>query len=157
LDCFKVACARGRHKDQRRSAHHVGTEPDHIQTITGRSRAGHGTELLGDRRYLCYSSQVRRAFALVMLLLVVGTATGAFAAVTQEASCEDCGEQGTGCCPPVCPQCVCIARGVTADVVAAGVVVPPPEGGAVVRVGEDAGAPESAEPGEIFHVPIVGR
>ena len=107
--------------------------------------------------WLCYTLCVRGAVALLMLFLVVGSATGAFAAVTQEASCEDCGEQGTGCCPPVCPQCVCILRGVMAEVVAAGVVLPPPEGGTVVSLGEDAGAPESAEPGEIFHVPIVGR
>jgi hypothetical protein len=104
---------------------------------------------------LCYTFGVRRAVALLMLFLVVGSATGAFAAVTEEASCEDCGEQDRDCCPPVCPRCVCIARGVMADVVAGGVVLAPPEGKAVLSVREDAGAPESAEPGEIFHVPIV--
>jgi len=89
-----------------------------------------------------------------MLSLLVGSATGAFAAASEE-GCEDCGERDTDCCPPVCPQCVCVARGVTADVPEAGVVLLALEGNAVVSPGEDTRAPESAEPGEIFHVPIV--
>ena len=97
---------------------------------------------------------MRRSVALLLFFLVIGSATGAFAAIADEAGCEDCGEQDSGCCPLVCPQCVCIARAVTA-VPAAGAVVPPPDVGAVVCLGEDAGAPESAEPRDIFHVPIA--
>jgi hypothetical protein len=102
-----------------------------------------------------YTLLVRRALALLMLVLVIGSATGAFAAMTDESSCEDCGETDAGCCPLVCPQCVCIARGVAADLPAGGALLPPPGGEAVVSVGEEAGAPESAEPREIFHVPIA--
>lgn len=97
---------------------------------------------------------MRRLVAALLFFLVIGSATGAFAAIADEAGCEDCGEQDSGCCPLVCPQCVCIARAVTA-VPAAGAIVPPPDVGAVVCVREDAGAPESAELREIFHVPIV--
>lgn len=102
-----------------------------------------------------YHRLVRRVLALLMLFLVAGGATGAFAAVSAEASCEDCCEQDTGCCPPVCPQCVCVARGMTADMPVTGPVLPAPEGKRVVSAGDDAGAPESAEPDEIFHVPIA--
>jgi hypothetical protein len=97
---------------------------------------------------------VRRPVAALLFFLVIGSATGAFAAIADEEGCEDCGEQDSGCCPLVCPQCVCIARALTA-VPVAGAIVPPPDVGAVVRVGEDAGAPESAESREIFHVPIL--
>lgn len=97
---------------------------------------------------------MRRPVAALLFFLVIGSATGAFAAIADEEGCEDCGEQDGGCCPLVCPQCVCIARAVTA-VPAAATVLPPPDGRTVTSVGEDAGAPESAEPREIFHVPIV--
>jgi hypothetical protein len=90
-----------------------------------------------------------------MLFLLVGSATGAFAAVGSEASCDDCGEQDTGCCPPVCAQCVCAARSITADVPDAIASLPPADGSVVSSVGEEDGAPESAEPAEIFHVPIA--
>ena len=90
-----------------------------------------------------------------MLFLLVGSATGAFAAVGAEASCEHCGEQDTDCCPPVCAQCVCAARSITADVPEAIAGLPPPDGCRVMIVGDEDGAPQSAEPGEIFHVPIA--
>jgi hypothetical protein len=94
--------------------------------------------------------------ALLMLFLVVGSATGVFAAVAEATSCEQgCGgEDGEDCCPPVCPQCACAARGI-AVTTAQTMLLPGPEWSTFAAVSSDATTPESADADEILHVPIV--
>lgn len=90
-----------------------------------------------------------------MLLLVVGSATGVAAAVVEagEGCDEDCGEGDTGCCPLLCPRCVCAARGVTL-VVPPTVELPAAECSMLGDAKGEVVAPESADADEILHVPI---
>jgi hypothetical protein len=96
--------------------------------------------------------RVRRAVALLLVFLVLGTATGAFAAVISEAACEDCGEGDDGCCPPVCPECICVARSAAADVPQI-LGLPGLVGSAGPGHIDEPTAPASADPREILHIP----
>ena len=99
---------------------------------------------------------MRRVVALLVLFLVVGSATGAFAAMAEAAKAcdEQCGDGDEDCCPLVCPRCVCAARSLAVDVPNA-LVMPGAEPSRQPTLGGDDGVPESAEPDEILHVPIV--
>lgn len=101
-------------------------------------------------------SFVRRTLAVLVLLLTVGSATGVFAAVAEaDGSCEeDCGDGDAGCCPLVCPRCVCAARGMTAHMPGE-TGLPAADAVASDVPGDRTVAPESPDAGEIFHVPIV--
>ena len=99
---------------------------------------------------------MRFALGQLMLFLVIGSATGAFAAIAEaEGGCDEgCGEGDEECCPLVCPRCVCSARGVTLDVPQA-VALPGTEELLWVDLAGDAVEPESADADEILHVPIA--
>jgi hypothetical protein len=109
---------------------------------------------LGGRRRVCYTLKVRCAVAVLMLFLMIGSATGVFVEMVEGGdSCEeDCG--GEECCPIVCPRCACAARRVAVDMptVAA---LPAMEGMQLADLVGDVVAPDSAEADEILHVPIV--
>ena len=98
---------------------------------------------------------MRRAVALLTLLLVVGTTTGAFAAVAEAAGCaEACGDGDEDCCPLVCSSCVCAARALALDVPHAA-ALPVAQAARTATVRADVVDPTPVEPGEIFHVPIA--
>lgn len=100
---------------------------------------------------------MRGPVALLMLVLVVGSATGAFAAVAEAATCQDDCEQGDAdCCPPVCPQCVCAARGIVV-VSPQPIALPSAAWSRMEAIDREVSAPESADGDEILHVPIVAR
>jgi hypothetical protein len=97
---------------------------------------------------VCYRIRVSRVLALLMLVVMAGPASGAFALA--EAACQDdCGDTGeTGdCCA-----CLCNTRSIT---VLPGPVTAPAIDRPVVRsaiaITDD--APPDPEPAEILHVP----
>lgn len=97
---------------------------------------------------MCYRIRVSRVLALLMLLVMAGPASGAFA--MGEAACEDdCGDAGeTGdCCA-----CLCNTRSVT---VLPGPVARPAIDCPVVRpvIATADDAPPDPEPAEILHIP----
>lgn len=101
----------------------------------------------------CYTCGVRRAVALLTLCLVVGSASGAFAAMAESCD-EQCEDGDEDCCPLVCPRCVCAARGVTVDVPHVA-LLPTREESRLPDLIGDVMAPSSADPREIFHIPIA--
>ncbi len=102
---------------------------------------------------------VRHAVACALLLLILGTSSGAFAAIgealTDDDACTDeCEDGQEGCCSPICATCACAVRIVNV-VLPGAVAMPVPERRAVDSVELAAGQPESPDPGDILHIPIA--
>ena len=74
--------------------------------------------MLDARRRTRYNTRVRRASAIVLLVVLALTAVPGWTAG------DDCDEEGAGCCVPMCHSCFCCAVGGSAILVAGAAPAP---------------------------------